>query len=241
MEKKIEKIKELFKRLKSTDRGRALLFFLGYFVFFIFVYIFIATSGRINTTVEDYETGDMVSFNVDNIINKNYSYKYIVTLDVNDYTYTGKRNNNYELLEYDNNNYFINHKGNDIYKKDNNEWINSNNPNDFSYFTDIDNIMKLANNSTYISKTDYESGKKTYTYEISTTTLEKIINNIDIDLDDKPNELVFSTDEDENVDSIKMKLDSYGKYKGNCKKYFTIEINYDQFGLIDNIENPIKE
>ena len=240
MKKRIEPVRELIKRLKSTDRGRALLFFCVYLLFFLFVFIFMKTADRVHLNRSDFETGNQVSFNVEKIKNNNYSYKYTVTIDVNDYLFTGKRNKDYELLEYQDNKYFINHSDNGVLKYENNQWVNSNNPNDFSDFVDADNILELAENSTYLSKTDYESGKVTYSYEISTTTIEKIINNVDIDLDDKPNELVFSTDEDGNVISIKMKLDSYGKYKGNCKKYLDIEIEYDDFGKIKDIDNPIK-
>ena len=240
MKKRIEPVRELIKRLKSTDRGRALLFFCVYLLFFLFVFIFMKTADRVHLNRSDFETGNQVSFNVEKIKNNNYSYKYTVTIDVNDYLFTGKRNKDYELLEYQDNKYFINHSDNGVLKYENNQWVNSNNPNDFSDFVDADNILELAENSTYLSKTDYESGKVTYSYEISTTTIEKIINNVDIDLDDKPNELVFSTDEDGNVVSVKMKLDSYGKYKGNCKKYLDIEIEYDDFGKIKDIDNPIK-
>lgn len=241
MKERIEQFKDLIKRLKSTDRGRALLFFCVYLIFFLFVFIFIRTAGRVHLNRNDFESGNQISFNVEKIKSNNYSYNYTVTVDVNDYEYSGKRNDKYELLEYEDNKYFINHSDNSVLKYENLQWVSSNNPNDFSYFVDVDNILELAENSTYLSKTDYESGKITYTYEISTTTIEKIINDVDIDLDDKPNELVFSTDEDGNVVSVKMKLDNYGKYKGNCKKYLEIEIEYDDFGEIKEIENPIKE
>ena len=241
MKNRIKQLKEIINNLKKTDRGRALLFFLGYLIFFIIVFIFIQTSGRMHTNRSDYENGNMINFNVEQIMNNNYSYDYIITIDVNDYEYVGSRNDDLELFTYKDNDYFRDYKNNKIYKQENNKWIESKNPNDFNYFTDIDNILELANNATYISKTDYESGKMTYNYEISTTTIEKIMNDVDIDLDDKPNELVFSTDEDGNVVNIKMKLDSYGKYKNYSKKYLTIELNYDDFGEVKKLENPIKE
>ena len=38
-----------------------------------------------------------------------------------------------------------------------------------------------------------------------------------------------------------MKFDSYGKYKNYSKKYFSIELEYDEFGEIKELENPIVE
>jgi len=239
MKNKIEQIKEIINNLKKTDRGRALLFFLGYLIFFIFVFIFIQTSGRMHVSRSDYENGNSVNFNVEQIMNKNYSYDYMITIDVNDYEYVGSRKDDLELFTYNDNSYFRDYKNNKIYLKDNDKWVETKSPNDFDYFTNIDNIMELANAATYISKTDYESGKMTYTYDISTTTIEKIVNDVDIDLDDKPNELIFSSDEEGNVNNIKMNLDNYGKYKKYSKKYFTIELSYDDFGKVKNIINPI--
>ena len=242
MKKRIEQLKEIIKNLKKTDRGRALLFFLGYLVFFIIVFIFMHTSGGGNLDRSDYEKGNTVDFNVDEIMENNYSYKYTITVDINDYVFVGKRNGDLEEFIYDDNEYFRDYNNKKIYiKNDVNDWNECNNPNDFNFFTDIDNVLELADNATYISMTDYSSGKRTYNYKISTTTIEKIVSDKDIDLDDKPNEIIFSTDEEGNVVSIKLKFDSYGKYKNYSKKYFSIELEYDEFGEIKELENPIKE
>ena len=241
MNKKIEQLKEIINNLKKTDRGRALLFFLGYLIFFVIVFIFIQTSSRVNLSRDDFENGTTVNFNVDKIQDNNYSYKYTITLDINDYEFVGKRQDNLEEFNYNEYYYFRDYKTNKSYREEKGNWVECKDPNDFKYFTDIENIIDLANNATYISKTNYESGKTTYNYEISTTTIEKLMHDVDIDLDDKPNELVFSTDEEENVVSIKMKLDSYGKYKNYSKKYFSINLEYDDFGDIKELENPIKE
>ena len=241
MKKKIDGLKELINNLKKTDRGRALLFFLGYLVFFVILFIIIGTSGRIVVDRDDFESGIQAYFNVDNIKDNNYSYKYNITVDVNDYVFTGKRDKDNEMFKYMDVNYFRDYEEKVIYKEEDGKWNKSNNPNDFDYFTNIDNIVDLVNAATYISKTEYESGKKTYNYEISTTTIEKIKNENYIDLDDKPNEIVFSTDEDENVNKIILNLNSYGKYNNICKKYLTIELEYDNFGEIKEIKNPISE
>ena len=241
MNKKINDFKELIKRLKSTDRGRALLFFGCYLIFFIILFILISTSSKVSMNLSDFEEGNNIKFNVDNIKNNNYSYKYIISVDDNDYVFSGTRYKDYELYSYRNENYFRNYDNDTIFKNNNNLWVKSDNPNDLDYFTNIDNIIEITNNATYISKTDYKSGKMTYNYEISTTTLDKIINDLDIDLDDKPNELFFSTDEDENVNYIKFELDSYGKYKKLCDKKLSIELDYDDFNDIEEIKNPINE
>ena len=241
MKKKFTIVKEFIDKLKATDRGRSLLFFGGYLIFFIILFIIIGTASRSSVTSEDYEKSDSIKYNISSIEDNNYSYKYTITVDVNDFIFEGKRYNDKELFKYNNINYYKDNSNNNIFKKEDNIWIKAEDPNDFSFFTDIDNLKKIEEKATYISKTDYESGKRVYNYEISTTTLEKIISDVDIDLDDKPNELIVSTDEDEVVYSMKLKLDSYGKYKQLCNKYLTIELEYDEFGEIKDIKNPINE
>lgn len=241
MKKKFTIVKEFIDKLKATDRGRSLLFFGGYLIFFIILFIIIGTASRSSVTSEDYEKSDSIKYNISSIEDNNYSYKYTITVDVNDFIFEGKRYNDKELFKYNNIDYFKDNSNNNIFKEENKIWIKAEDPNDFSFFTDIDNLKKIEEKATYISKTDYESGKRVYNYEISTTTLEKIISDVDIDLDDKPNELIVSTDEDEVVYSMKLKLDSYGKYKQLCTKYLTIELEYDEFGEIKEIKNPINE
>ena len=101
MKKRIEQLKEIIKNLKKTDRGRALLFFLGYLLFFIIVFIFMHTSSGGNLDRSDYEKGNTIGFNVDEIMENNYSYKYTITLDINDYVFAGKRNGDLEEFIYD--------------------------------------------------------------------------------------------------------------------------------------------
>lgn len=241
MKKKLIEVKEFIDKLKATERGRFLLFFGGYLLFFIILFIIIGTASRGSIGNYEYEKSDSVKYDISNIENNNYSYKYTITIDVNDYIYVGQRYKDYELFKYNEIEYFKDNSNNNILKKEDNMWTEIDDPNDFSYFTNIDNLKKIAEKATYISNTDYESGKRVYNYEISTTTLEKIISDVDIDLDDKANELIVSTDENEVVDSIKLKLDSYGKYKKICTKYLTIELEYDEFGEIKEIKNPISE
>lgn len=240
MKKKFNSFKEIINNLKSTARGKAVLFFSCYLIFFIILFIIISSSSR-TILGGEFEKSHNGEFDITKITNNNYTYKYSINIDVLEHDFLGERTNYLELFEYNNNEYFKNNEDKIIYINDNNKWIVCDNPNGFDYFTNIDNIKKLVESSTYISKTDYESGKQTYNYEISTTTIEKIKNNVDIDLDDKPNEIVFSTDEEGNVNKIKLNLDSYGKYNKICIKYFSIELEYDNFGKIDDIKNPIVE
>ena len=67
MKKKFTIVKEFIDKLKATDRGRSLLFFGGYLIFFIILFIIIGTASRSSVTSEDYEKSDSIKYNISSI------------------------------------------------------------------------------------------------------------------------------------------------------------------------------
>ena len=107
-----------------------------------------------------------------------------------------------------------------------------------SNFLDINKIVDIALKSKIVSKTQYESGMRVYTYQISTTTLVKLLERENIDLDDPVNKIIFKTDETNRVNDIKYNLTSYCKYKNISKNTCKIELEYSKFGKIKDIKDP---
>ena len=104
-------------------------------------------------------------------------------------------------------------------------------------FIDVDSITDILKVSSLISKTDYESGMRTYDYNISTTSLVKLIDKQDIDLDDAVNSIFIKAEDEKQVNEISFSLDSYCKYKGignSCK----VLLKYSNFNEVEDIKNP---
>ena len=217
----------------KTPRGKAFMFFGFYFIFFFIL----AVLFRMNPDEVEYKKEKKKSsfpFSISMIESGNYHFKYNYMFDSKTATYEGDRNDSKELFSFNKNNYYRN---NDVYLISNNGiWVKSDNPYKLSQFIEISSIKKILKKSKYISKTDYESGMKVYTYQVSTDTLIKLFNNQNIDLDDKPNEIVLKTDKDNNVNVIKFDISSYSKYNKFARNMGQIELNYTKFGEIKEID-----
>ena len=117
MKKRVDQLKELINKLKSTDRGKALLFFGGYLIFFIIIFIVINTADRIQMTASDFENGNLIKFNVNNIKDNNYSFKYTITVDVTDYIFEGERYNDYDKYKFNTLIYFMDNSNKNVFKQ----------------------------------------------------------------------------------------------------------------------------
>lgn len=234
MKKVVEKVKELNK----TSKGKAVLFFAFYFVFFVVVVLIFRFSDRKPLArSEDYEPGNgRVSFYMDNILKNNYIYGYTITLDGVKRQYYGQRYNDTELFEFESRQFF--RLGNDFYVK-NALWEKSVNPYLFPEFLDMEQMAKVVEAASYQSKTSYEDGRKTYNFLISSNTINKILKNIDSDFLEEPNTLIVGVDGEKNVNKLEMGLDSYCRLNKLCNNSLKIEIEYDMFGEVTKIDNPI--
>lgn len=227
-------LKEINKKIQNSPNSKAIKFFIFYAIFFLFLLLFMKTSEfRTNTN-----NNKKIQYKLDNIMNENYHFKYNIILDNDTYEYEGDKLKEQESFIYSENNTLKKYyRNNEIFKvKDISNWIETTNPYILSEFYNKDNINSIINTSTNISKTRYESGKNVYHNEISTTSLVKIIENIDIDLDDLPNKIDIKVNEYNEVESIKYYLDNYSLYKNNNN--CTIDLEYSNFNNIEKINTP---
>lgn len=237
----MKSIKEFFKLIKEllkTSRGRKILFFSFYGIFIITLIIIVRFSDGTNRYYdEEYDKSSSKNITIKEI--SNFSYDYKIILDDILYNYVGERYNNKEKFTFNNNSYYC--EDTNCFVNNNNLWIKENVPFKFSYFLELANVNKILEKATFISKTEYESGKVSYNFEISSNTLNVIIDDIHTDFDDKPNTVVVNIDENGNVNEIKFGLNSYCINNKQCMKNLDIEMYYDNFSEIDDIKSPIKQ
>ena len=234
------KMKELFeniKELSKTTKGKAILFFGFYFVFFIIIMIIARFGSRNYTKPSDYEKGKSGTFYINDIVDKNYGFTYQVSLDNVKYTYTGTRNSNNTLFDYNGNNYF---SSDDKYFINNSIWSKCDNPIMFYNFINPSKLTSILENSWNEANTSYADGRHEYSLLISTNTLNKLLDSKNTDYDEIPNKIVVSTDSDKLANKITYNLDSYCKLNNLCDNSLSLEISYYRFGKIEGIDNPIE-
>lgn len=233
----IKNFLKTIKELNKTPRGKALLFFGGYFFFFLIIIIVFRTSSKVPLGKYSYEKGEKNNSSFEKIEKNNYTFTYNISIDGVNYQVTGEKNGRKEKFSYLGrdylrilDNYFI---------LDNGKWLKCDNPIGLSFFIEIDNINELIENAYFLAKTDYESGKIVKNYLISTNNIKKIKDGLNIDIADEAGEIVVSSDEEGDTNLIKLKLNSYCKYENICKEKLEIELNYDNFGEVLEINEAI--
>ena len=234
----MNKLMELINNLKKTEKGKAVLFFAGYLVFFVALAVFMIFGAKNTTRPSDYMSGknsDNVS--MDKLSNENYLFTYKVNLDGVEYIYNGKRNKSVELFQFNNISYYKN--GDSYYVKNNDLWIKSENPYIFYDFLDsskLENILELC---MLDSKTSYEDGRNAYNLLISTNTINQKLNGIDSDFLEEPNKITITSNNDSDINEVSYDLSSYCTLNKLCQSSLKITLTYDMFGEIKEIENPV--
>lgn len=238
MNKKEEKSKVniLINDLKNNSQHKAWAFLAIYFIFFFFLIVSIrahSNSQNVNSVSENKNS----YFSTESIKNDNYHFKYIVNLDGNEAIYEGEKNNLKEKFTKTRNNLIEKYyQENNIYLKQiNSNWVNTTDPYEIITFRNIETLDKIINSSTFISKTLLNDNSNIYNYQISTTTLYKIIDLSDIDLDDLPNIIKVTTDSNNELVKLEFNLSSYFKYKNMCSNNLNIIMEYSNFGEIADI------
>ena len=225
---KIKKIWKLIKELNSTPRGKAVLFFGFYTIFFIVLFIVVAIGKNNNYNLDDiYYNANKISFSS---IDSNFEYSYKFYIDNNIYTYDGKRKDNEETFIFNNAKYY--NKNGDFYQNNSGNYIDVESPYIYREFVDVDVIKNLVDASSFSSKTEYENGDMMYNYKITTSTIIKELDGTDTDIDDVPNEISVYVSKDENIKNIKFNLNSYGLFKSISVNRFEIELNYFNHGEV---------
>lgn len=226
----MKKVIEIIKNLKKTPRGRGILFFTFYFFFFLILAIAARLSPN-DSTMDGKEDNEnvfsFVEYNGDN-------YKYDYTFYVDSYTayVKGEKNSDKEWF-----NYSFGNENRDYYKENflyYSDGVIVSKPNALLDITDsIDTIIKK---SSYDSITNYQSGKKVYRYQISSATINNILGMQDLDVEEKPNEIVISVI-DNRVTDIEFILDSYCVATRTCSDSMKLNLKYSDFESVKEIVN----
>ena len=239
--KKQNKYIEGIKKLSKNKRGRAILFFAFYFVFF-FVLISLIRSSYNSNNDDYYNTNNSINteYSIEGIKNGNYHFTREENINGIITNFTGdKANNKIEGVMTSNNtfyNYFIYDNINLIKTIDKYEVTSE--LYHFNQITDDNNIEKIIEKATLISKTEYETGNTSYSYEITTNTIDSLLNGTNIDIADIPNKITVESNEEDEVIKITYDLSSYATYINGTLSTTTITINYSNFGEIKDIEIP---
>ena len=242
-EKKKEENKyiKFIKDLYQSKRGRAILFFIFYFIFFFVLISLIRTNYSSNRNVNPNNDNSVsTEYKLDGIKNGNYHFTREENINGVITNFTGdKADNKTEGVMTLNNtftNYFIYDNINLIKTTDKYEVTT-----DLYHFNNITadyNIENILKRSTLISKTEYETGNTLYNYEITSNTIDSILNGTNIDIADIPNSIILESNEDDEVVKITYNLSSYATYSNNAPTTISIIITYSNFGEIENIEVP---
>ena len=232
---------EIIKELKKTSKGKAVLFFGGYLIFFIVVILFIKFSTRSTTVPSDYEKGRSggKELSIDKLVGNNYLFTYKINLDGKEYIYNGKRNKFTELFQFNDKTYY---KNDDAFFSKNNElWVKVDNPYIFTDFLDSSKIVSIIEMASLESRTTFEDGRSSINMLISTNTLNQKLNNINSDFFEEPNKITLIANKNNEIDEINYDLSSYCTLNKLCQNSLKINLSYEMYGEIKNIENPVNE
>lgn len=238
MKEKIKKFRDLIKELKKTPKGRAILFFGFYLLFFLILAVVARISPKYTTSIDDYKGNDLSDTA---LTAKNYKYDYTISVDGINYNYSGVSDGTSQLFTYTVDSVEVQYYKNSLeyFKNNNGLWIKTDNPYLYEEFLDYNKISDIFVDASYISRTEFESGEAIYNFQIATANIVEKLDKTDIDIEDIPNDVKFSTDSEGQINKIELNLSSYGKYKNICNNTFFITLNYSDFGNISEIVSPI--
>lgn len=227
-----EKISQFLK----TPRGKGIAFFAIYFVFFIVLSILARVSGT-GDVIGSHLSASPYSYNMSSINAGNYNFNYRYLIDRKTITYSGSRNGDVSTFSdgvieyYQNDALFM--------KNQNGIWIKCDSPYIFSDLLDSKTIEKILNSSTYVSKTELATGEEAINFQITTTTLVKLLDGIEVDLDDPANTIQLRKDKDGEIVTIKYDISNYAIYKGQATNQFMLTLSYSDFGKVEKIKEPV--
>ncbi len=239
--KEKNKLQEIFDETPEVKQ----FFFFGFYILF-FIFIVILLRGAFNTnsiSTTKYNSGYKYNFNIDDIKNNNYHFTYKLNKDNNLIIFDGDRFN--EKLDFT----MSGNPASDYYSEYDSYYLKNNNtllyesctnPMEFSNIIEGNVLGELFSQATYVSKTDYFDGNEfDYNYQISTSTILKTVNNMNVDIDDDVNTITAKVNKDSKLYEIDLDLTNYYKYLDNNIKVYKLELKYSKFGNIKNI-NKLK-
>lgn len=206
----------------------------AYFIFFIVIIFSIRSNQTKNDNLN--QNNSNLPFSISKIKSNNYDFKYTVDFDDNIIIYQGKNYQNNSLFTVNDLDTYYK-EGEVFFKKENEVFVNSDNPYKFSELRNIDIVEKILNQAKLDSHTIYEDSTKIYNYQITTDTLEKIFNNRDIDTDLAVNKITVYVDKLNQASKFTFDFSSYASYKGYILSKGIVEVEYSNFSG----NSPIKE
>ena len=219
----------------KTPRGKAVLFFGIYFIFFIGLAIFSRVAGTGNSITPQLSVSPY-TYSLEQIANHNYHYQYQYLIDGSTLTFEGDRNNNKSLFSDGIVSYY--QKDDLFMKSQDGLWIKCDNPYIFPLLLDDSVLNTIISSATYISKTELATGEEEINLQITTTTLVKILDGLDVDLDDPVNTIQLKKDSSGEVVEVRYDFTSYALYHGRCSSSFQLILSYSNFGNVKEIQDP---
>lgn len=231
------KVQEMF---EDNPELKQIFFFGFYIIFFVFIVILLRSSfTSTNQALSTKNSGYGTNFNLKKIENNNYHFIYKVIKNNETIIYEGDKNEEEQKFIKSGNpslNYYS--QKNDYYVKNKNSLLyeKSINPLEFNKILETSNLKKIFIHGTYISKTEYiNNPQEDYTYEISTTTLLRNIDQIETDIDSKTNTITAKLDKNGDLTEIDMDLSDYFHYYDQSINQYKIIVNYSKIGEIGEI------
>lgn len=206
----------------------------AYFIFFIVIIFSIRSNQTKNDNLN--QNNSNLPFSISKIKSNNYDFKYTVNFDDNIIIYQGKNYQSNSLFTVNDLDTYYK-EGEVFFKKENEVFVNSDNPYKFSELRNIDIVEKILNQAKLDSHTIYEDSTKIYNYQITTDTLEKIFNNRDIDTDLAVNKITVYVDNLNQASKFTFDFSSYANYKSYILSKGIVEVEYSNFSG----NSPIKE
>lgn len=226
------------KFMKSEDNQtyKTIGFFAFYIFFFAILFSLIHFKGDRNYLLQEYEKGDSSVGSV-GVLNKNYVYDFKITLDGVLHDYYGKRYEDKESFKYNNLDYY---RDADEFFVNQDMWIKCENPYLFYEFLDYENLTKILEKATFVAKTEYENGKVVHHYIISSNDLAKLWTEEETDYGEDTDTIDIEVGEDNNITKIQYGLDHYCMHRELCSSSLSIDMSFEMFGSVTDIENPIE-
>lgn len=219
-----------------TPKGKALAFFGVYVVFFLGLSLAAHIGGRGTVLGSTDLKLKPFSYDLSSIETGNYYFEFQVNTDQTTLTYTGKHYNNLALFSDGVTDFY--QKNNILMRLQDGIWVKTDSLYPLYVLSDVSIIDELFDMATYVSKTELASGEETIKLEISTTTLVKLLDGIEVDLDDPVNSIEFTKNKDGMVVQIIYELNSYAKYKGLAMDTYRLSLNYSDFGDVSEFDEP---
>ncbi len=227
--------------LQGSSNTKQLFFFIFYIIFFIFIVVLLRGANSKNSKqLTRFNSGYNHSFKLNDISKNNYHFVYKKTVNNITTIYEGDRfNNTIEFMMSGEKaaKYYAN---DDIYYLKNPNTLEYNptsSPIDFEILINSTNLNKLFSSATYTSFVEYlDNESKDYNYEISTSSMLRIFNNEETDLDDNTNKIIAKVDEQGRVYEIDMDMTNYFKYFNQTITDYKLTLSYSKFGSIEKLK-----